>query len=117
MMTQIEQLVSKRKIIEDAKRTQTEAELIDSHDDMINAVKRAPATAMSGIVNYTKKKRKYLKEQAELNATTGAVQPDPIPAAGSIASYNKLITTHLNRHGIVATEKGTKFGAKTLNIP
>ena len=56
MMTQIEQLVSKRKIIEDAKRTQTEAELIDSHDDMINAVKRAPATAMSGIVNYTKKK-------------------------------------------------------------
>jgi hypothetical protein len=56
MMTFMEQLVTQRKILDDVKRTQTEAELIDSHDGMMKAVKRAPATAMSDIVNYTKKK-------------------------------------------------------------
>jgi hypothetical protein len=85
---------------------------------MINAVKRAPATAMSDIVNYTKKKRKYLKEQDVLRDQNAAQPATAMPTtAGSIAYYNQLITTHLNKNGIVPTEKGTKFGAKTVNIP
>ena len=83
----------------------------------MNAVKRAPATAMSDIVNYTKKKRKYLKEQDVLHDQNAAQPATAMPTAGSIAYYNQLITTHLNKNGIVPTEKGTKLGTKTVNIP
>jgi hypothetical protein len=79
----------------------------------MEAVKRAPATAMSEIVNYTKKKRKYLKEQDELRAqNVPQTAAAGLPTVGSIAYHNKLITAHLNRNNIVATEKGTKFGTK-----
>ena len=84
----------------------------------MEAVKRAPATAMSEIVNYTKKKRKYLKEQDELRAqNVPQTAAAGLPTVGSIAYHNKLITAHLNRNNIVATEKGTKFGTKSLAIP
>jgi hypothetical protein len=116
MMTQIGQLVSQRKIVDDAKRTQTEAELIDSHGGMMDAVKRTPATAMSESVKYTKKKRKYLKEQAELRPENVAAAAG-LPTVGSIAYHSKLITAHLNRNNIVATGKGTKFGTKSSPIP
>jgi hypothetical protein len=73
---------------------------------MMEAVKHAPATAMSEIVNYTKKKRKYLKEQTELRPEN--VQPAAaagLPTVGSVAYHSKLITAHLTRNNIVATGK------------
>ena len=82
----------------------------------MDAVKRTPATAMSEIVNYTKKKRKYLKEQAELRPENVAAAAG-LPTVGSIAYHSKLITAHLNRNNIVATGKGTKFGTKSSPIP
>jgi hypothetical protein len=41
---------------------------------MMRAVKRTPNTAMADIVNYTEKKRKFLKEQAALKETD---EPQP----------------------------------------
>jgi hypothetical protein len=83
---------------------------------MMRAVKRTPNTAMADIVNYTGKKRKFLKEQAEIKETDEPQPGTRGPTAGCIPYHVKIIGDHLKKHKVVDTEKGLKFGSKTINV-
>ena len=62
------------------------------------------------------KKRKFLKEQAELKETDEPQPGTRGPTAGSIPYHVKIIGDHLKKHKLVDTDKGLKFGSKTINV-
>jgi hypothetical protein len=89
---------------------------------MISSVARKSPHATDDIINYTKKKKNYIKEQKELaaanpaaaGASSGGGGPPPKP--GSLASSERLIRTFLKKKGVTETNKGVKFGGKTLSF-
>jgi hypothetical protein len=87
---------------------------------MISSVARKPSQATDDIINYNKKKNNYRKELKELAATpvveAAAAAAGPAPKVGSLKSSENLIRTFLKRKGVSATEKGLKFGHKTLSF-
>ncbi|CAB3996213.1 Hypothetical predicted protein [Paramuricea clavata] len=120
MMKTLKKLVEDKKILGEAKQTAAEGELIESHANMVTSIQRKSPYATNDIINYSKKKQTYLKEQKE----AAAPPPPPQPAAGSgpahkpgsLASSESLIRAHLKKKGVVETDKGVKFVSKTLNI-
>ncbi|CAB3985826.1 Hypothetical predicted protein [Paramuricea clavata] len=121
--TSSEQTSKRQKLLSDVKQTATETELVNSYADMHKSVKNKSSLADTDIVNFLRKKDKYLNETA--------VQPqNPQPAnnnnadgaaakalvAGTIAYHEKLITTHMKDKGITDTAKGVKYQGKTMNF-
>ena len=88
---------------------------------MISSVARKSPHATDDIINYTKKKKNYIKEQKELAAANPAAAGEssgggPPPKPGSLASSEGLIRTFLKKKGVAETDKGVKFGGKTLSF-
>ncbi|CAB3988047.1 Hypothetical predicted protein [Paramuricea clavata] len=123
LMTLLEQTSKRQKLLSDVKQTATETELVNSYADMHKSVKNKSSLADTDIVNFLRKKDKYLNETA--------VQPqNPQPAnnnnadgsaakalvAGTIAYHEKLITNHMKAKGITDTGKGVKYQGKTMNF-
>jgi hypothetical protein len=118
-MKSLDQLVSDKKILDNAKQTAAEGELIEGHANMMASVARKPSHATDDIINYNKKKNNYRKEQKELAATPvaqAAAAAGPSPKRGSLASSENLIRAHLRKKGVIETEKGVKFDNKTLGF-
>jgi hypothetical protein len=119
-MKSLDQLVSDKKILDNAKQTAAEGELIEGHANMMSSVARKPSHATDDIINYNKKKNNYRKEQKELAATpvaqAAAATAGPPPKAGSLASSENLICAFLKKKGVAETDKGVKFGHKTLGF-
>ena len=86
----------------------------------MSSVARKPSQATDDIINYNKKKNNYRNELKELAATpvveAAAAAAGPAPRLGSLKSSEILIRTFLKRKGISATDKGVKFGHKTLSF-
>ena len=86
---------------------------------MLGSVARKPSHATDDIINYNEKKNNYRKEQKELAATPvaqAAAAAGPPPKPGSLASSENLIRAFLKKKGVTETEKGVKFGNKTLGF-
>ena len=86
---------------------------------MLSSVSRKSPYATDAIINYSKKKKNYVKEQKELNpAAVGAAAVAPGPfKPGTLASSDRLIRTFLKKKGVVEHDKGVKFGTgKTLSF-
>jgi hypothetical protein len=118
-MKSLDQQVSDKKILDNAKQTAAEGELIVGHANMLGSVARKPSHATDDIINYNKKKNNYRKEQKELAATPvaqAAAAAGPPPKPGSLASSENLIRAFLRKKGVAETEKGVKFGNKILGF-
>jgi hypothetical protein len=118
-MKSLDQLVSDKKILDNAKQTAAEGELIEGHANMMSSVARNPSQATDDIINYNKKKNNYRNELKERAATPPVVEAaaaaaGPPPKAGSLKSSENLIKSFFKKKGIIETEKGVKFGHKTL---
>jgi hypothetical protein len=86
---------------------------------MMASVARKPSHATDDIINYNKKKNNYRKEQKQLAAAPvaqAAAAAGPPPKPGSLASSENLIRAFLRKKGVAETEKGVKFGNKTLGF-
>jgi hypothetical protein len=117
LMKSLDQLVSDKKILDNAKQTAAEGELIEGHANMMASVVRKPSHATDDIINYNKNKNNYRKEQKELAATPVAQEAAAAgPKPGSLASSENLIRAFLRKKGVAETEKGVKFGHKTLGF-
>ncbi|CAB4030436.1 Hypothetical predicted protein [Paramuricea clavata] len=123
MLQTLEKLVGDKKILNEAKQTAAEGELLEGHATMMDSVARKPAHATDDIIQFTKKKKNYLKEQKALSAAT----PAPPPAEdgdgdatqfkkGSVAAADRVIRSFLKNKGVKETDKGVKIGGKTLNF-
>ncbi|CAB3981402.1 Hypothetical predicted protein [Paramuricea clavata] len=116
MIKNIDRLVANKGILDEAKQTAVEGELIEGYANMMASVAKKQPNATDDI-NYSKKRKNYRKELQETAAAAG--QPaagGPAPKPGSLASSEKLIRSFLKQRGVVETDKGTKFGNKTLNF-
>ncbi|CAB3995258.1 Hypothetical predicted protein [Paramuricea clavata] len=78
LMRLLEQATKRQKMLDDSKQTQAEAELVDSHADMLNSVKNKSSLGGSDIVNYMRKKDKYQAEVAA-RALPQQQETDPHP--------------------------------------
>jgi enoyl reductase-like protein len=120
MMKSLDQLVSDKKILDNAKQTAAEGELIEGHANMMSSVARKPSHATDDIINYNKKKNNYRNELKERAATpvvdAAAAVAGAAPRAGSLKSSETLIRTFLKRKGVAEVDKGVKFGHKTLSF-
>jgi hypothetical protein len=118
-MRTLEQLVSDKKILDEAKQTGAEGELLDGHANMLSSVSRKSPYATDAIINYSKKKKNYVKEQKELNppAAVAAAAAGPPLKPGTLANSDHLIRAFFKKKGVVENEKGVKFGGgKTLSF-
>jgi hypothetical protein len=120
MMKSLDQLVSDKKILDNAKQTAAEGELIEGHANMMSSVARKPSQATDDIINYNKKKNNYRKELKERAATpvveAAAAVAGAAPKAGSLKSSENLIRSFLKKKGVAEVDKGVKFGHKTLSF-
>jgi hypothetical protein len=121
MMKSLDQLVSDKKILDNAKQTAAEGELIEGHANMMSSVTRKPSQATDDIINYNKKKNNYRNELKERAATpvvdaAAAAVAGAAPRAGSLKSSENLIRSFLKRKGVAEVDKGVKFGHKTLSF-
>jgi hypothetical protein len=85
---------------------------------MLSSVSRKSPYATDAIINYSKKKKNYVKEQKELNpaAVAAAAAPGPLKP-GTLASSDRLIRAFFKKRGVVENDKGVKFGTgKTLSF-
>jgi hypothetical protein len=111
-MKTLDKLVSDKKILDGAKQTAAEGELLEGHADMLSSVSRKSPYATDAIINYSKKKKNYVKEQKELNpaaVAAAAAAPGPLKP-GTLASSDRLIRAFFKRKGVVENDKGVKFG-------
>jgi hypothetical protein len=121
MMKTLDQLVSDKKILDGAKETAAEGELLEGHANMLSSVSRKSPYATDAIINYSKKKKNYVKEQKELNppaagAAAAAAAAGPLKPR-TLANSDRLIRAFFKRKGVVENEKGVKFGGgKTLSF-
>jgi hypothetical protein len=81
---------------------------------MLSSVSSKSPYATDAIINYSKKKKNYIKEQKELNpitpATAAAAAAGPLKP-GTIASSDRLIRAFFKKKGVVENDKGVKFGS------
>jgi hypothetical protein len=111
-MKTLDRLVSDKKILDGAKQTAAEGELLEGHANMLSSVSRKSPYATDAIINYSKKKKNYVKEQKELNPAApaaAAAAPGPLKP-GTLASSDRLIRAFLKKRGVVEHDKGVKFG-------
>jgi hypothetical protein len=119
-MKTLDQLVSDKKILDGAKQTAAEGELLEGHANMLSSVASKSPYATDAIINYSKKKKNYVKEQKELNPPAIAAAAAAASAAGplkpgTLANSDRLIRAFFKKKGVVEQEKGVKFGTgKTL---
>ena len=126
LLSTLEQVAKRKKIVDIAKTSREEAEFVDSYNDMLKSVKNKSGQAGTDIVNFMRKKDKFK------GALAAAAAPTPPPAAqaedeagpsgkqpaqGSVASAHQLISGYLKRNGVVKTAKGIKAGGKSVNVP
>jgi hypothetical protein len=114
-MKTLDRLVSDKKILDGAKQTAAEGELLEGHANMLSSVSRKSPYATDAIINYSKKKKNYVKEQKELNPVAPAAAAAAAAASGplkpgTLASSDRLIRTFLKKKGVVEHDKGVKFG-------
>ena len=64
LMSLLEQTTKRQKLLSDVKQTATETKLVNSYADMHKSVKNKSSLAEADIVNYLRKKDKYLAETA-----------------------------------------------------
>jgi hypothetical protein len=119
MMKSLDQLVSDKKILDNAKQTAAEGELIEGHANMLGSVARKPSHATDDIINYNKKKNNYRKEQKELAATPvaqAAAAAGPSPKPGSLASSENLIRAFLKKKVSLNLRKVSNLVIKHLDL-
>ncbi|CAB3978027.1 Hypothetical predicted protein [Paramuricea clavata] len=120
MIKNLDRLVANRQILDEAKQTTAEGELIEGHANMTASVAKKQPHATDDIINYSKKRHNYRKELAEKAAATAPAAATagggPLPKAGSLASSERLIKAFLKNNNVKDTPKGVKFQSKTLNF-
>jgi hypothetical protein len=119
LMALLQETTQRQKILDDSTRTPAAAELVESQAEMMKSVKANSSAAPANIVNYMKKKDRYVDEVGK----NQNAEPDARPAAtaavagvGTVRDHYNKITKHFKVKGITGTEKGLKFGSKTFNL-
>ncbi|CAB3991455.1 Hypothetical predicted protein [Paramuricea clavata] len=113
LMLLLQDLTNRQKILDDSKRTPAEAELVDSHGEMVTSVKNKSSLGPANIVNYMRKKDKYLGELAK-NAERQLPPPPPPPPAststyGSIAYHEEKLKEHFGYSSCAERELHKKY--------
>jgi hypothetical protein len=122
LITMLQEATQRQKILEDSTRTPAAAELVESQAEMVRSVKGKSTLASANIVNYMKKKAKYLDEVGQQR-----VDGEPPPAAaaaaagaavgvGTVAYHTQKITNHFKTKAITNTGKGLSYGGKSFNL-
>jgi hypothetical protein len=89
---------------------------------MVKSVKANSSLAPANIVNYMKKKDRYVDEVGQIKKNQNAVPnaqattTAAVAGVGTVRDHFDKITKHFKVKGIMNTEKGLKFGSKTFNL-
>jgi hypothetical protein len=123
-MALLQETTQRQKILNDSTRTPAAAELVESQAEMVKSVKANSSLASANIVNYMKKKDRYVDEVGQIaknqnavpNAQATTTTTAAVAGVGTVRDHFDKITKHFKVKGIMNTEKGLKFGSKTFNL-
>ncbi|CAB4025874.1 Hypothetical predicted protein [Paramuricea clavata] len=123
LLSTLEQVAERKKIVDIAKNSREEDEFVESYHDVLQSVKNKSGQAGTDIVNYMHKKRK-LREMGTAAAPAPPAaeaggEPNPPTGVGSrnsVAASRNLIEGFLKRNGVTRTSKGVKSGSKSINV-